>query len=182
MTQLIGLIGFKQSGKTTAAEHLESKGFERINFKDCLIDEIKQNFPDLLNEIKDNMELRGLPMSIDELFLTKPPLIRTLMQNYGTDVRRKDDSNYWVNEYLNKIISTPGSIVTDDVRFLNEADAIKNNGGKLIRIIREDITSGGDHVSETEHLKIKEDYIISVGYGDTQGLYDALDFYINALK
>ena len=86
MTHLIGLIGFKQSGKTTAAEYLESKGFERVNFKDCLIDELKQNFPDLLNEIKANMELRGLPMSIDKLFLTKPPLVRTLMQNYGTEV------------------------------------------------------------------------------------------------
>lgn len=50
---IIALKGFKQVGKSTAASYLEEKyGFFRVNFKDALVAEIKQNFPDLLREIE----------------------------------------------------------------------------------------------------------------------------------
>jgi hypothetical protein len=187
MTTIIGLIGFKQSGKSTAAKHLEEKyGFVRHNFKDALVAEIKQNFPDLLREIafreglyhwEDSLTETGIFIPyIDQLFDEKPPLVRALMQNYGTEVRRKENPNYWVNQWLywaednyNK------NIVTDDVRFLNEAKAIKDLDGITIRIIRTDITTGGDHPTETEQLEIEADYTIEVGPGEHEKLYEELD-------
>ena len=49
---IIGLTGFKQVGKSTAASHLETKhGFSRHNMKDALVAELKQNFPDLLQKL-----------------------------------------------------------------------------------------------------------------------------------
>ena len=121
--KLIGLVGFKQSGKSTAAKYLEEKyGFVRHNMKDALIAEIKQNFPDLLEGIaKAHPDITGgmfLDEAIQTLFEIKPPLMRALMVNYGTEVRRRQDKNYWVKAWL----ATPvfqNNIVTDDVRFIN---------------------------------------------------------------
>lgn len=173
--KLIGLVGFKQSGKSTAAQYLQNKyGFVRHNMKDALIAEIKQNFPDLLRAIADIEYTEQFAGQIDALFVNKPPLMRALMVNYGTEVRRRQDKNYWVKAWL----ATPvfqNNIVTDDVRFLNESQAIKRNGGMLIRIVRTDIITGGDHSSETEHLQIEADYTIEVGPGEQEKLYAELD-------
>jgi hypothetical protein len=187
MTQIIGLVGFKQSGKSTAATHLEQKyGFVRHNFKDALVAEIKEKFPDLLREI-ENQYFRNRFFACDislkngfDLFTTKPPLMRALMQNYGTEVRRKDDPDYWVKEWIDKLhyladMCGHEKFVTDDVRFLNEANAIKMGSGTIIRLVRTDITTGGDHKSETEQLEIVPDHTITVGPGEHDKLYTALD-------
>jgi hypothetical protein len=171
---IIGLIGFKQVGKSTAAKYLEEKhGFIRHNFKDGLVAEMKQNFPDLLQEM-----VRATGMSIDELFANKPPLMRALMQNYGTEVRRADDANYWTNQWRlkgAKYYQRGLSAVADDVRFINESEAIKLQGGILIRLTRPDIVSGGNHPSETEQLNIDADYTIEGEPGNSTKLYNSLD-------
>ena len=180
MSKLIGIVGFKGSGKSTAAKHLQTKyNFVRHNFKDALIAEIKQNFPDLLEVIREISWAEADIIeenSIDELFKIKPPLMRALMINYGTEVRRKENPDYWVNQWMyfaednyNK------NIVVDDCRFLNEAKAIKHLDGILIRIVRTDITTGGDHQSETEQLGIEADYTITVNAGEQDKLYAELD-------
>jgi hypothetical protein len=178
MTQIIGLVGFKQSGKSTAASYLENKyGFVKHNFKDALVAEIKQNFPDLLTEIANVYYHEGI-QSIEHLFTVKPPLMRTLMQNYGTEVRRKENPDYWVDQWTKKFLELERVVyrfVTDDVRFVNEASRVKGQGGIIIRIIRTDITSGGDHSSETEQLEIQADYTIEVGQGEHEKLYAELD-------
>jgi hypothetical protein len=97
------------------------------------------------------------------------------MQNYGTEVRRKENPDYWVDQYLNTLHEIEQKVVTDDVRFLNEARAIKLGLGTIIRIIRTDITTGGDHSSETEQLQIQADYTIEVNPGEHEKLYAELD-------
>lgn len=182
MQKLIGLVGFKQSGKSTAASYLESKyGFVRHNFKDALIAEIKQNFPDLLNEIvnteNDFRSITGQnELCWSNIFTEKPALIRTLMQNYGTEVRRKEKDSYWTDKWLEKYLTIEKqNVVVDDVRFLNEASRIKGQTGIIIRIIRTDITTGGDPSSETEQIQIQADYTIEVNPGEHEKLYKALD-------
>jgi hypothetical protein len=180
MNKIIAFTGFKQSGKTTATKHLEKKyNFVRLSFKDALIKELKQNFPDLLDTmVAEHMKMGWQEISsIDDLFLIKPPLVRNLMANYGTEVRRKENPDYWVNEWwgaykMNYVLK---NVVVDDVRFLNEAKEIKSNYGIIIRIVRTDITSGGDHSSETEQLQIRVDYTIEVGPGENEKLYEELD-------
>lgn len=142
---IISFTGYKRSGKSESAKFLEKFGFERINFKDSLIDEIRQNFPDLLKVIGDDFE-------------NKPPAVRTLLQNYGTEVRRRDNPNYWTDKWISKVRDKE-NVVVDDCRFLNEAEAIKNLGGIIIRIIRPGFT-GDSHQSETEQNNISVEHTI----------------------
>lgn len=179
---IIGLCGFKRTGKSTVAQYLEDKyGYVRANFKDGLIAEIKQNFPDLLKAIYNaEQELYSYPAeTIDQLFINKSPLVRALMVNYGTEVRRREDPDYWVLQWKMKVadmmLRGHRNIVVDDMRFLNEMQAIQGWGGKTIRIVRDDITTGGDHASETELIGVETDHVIHSKQGDLEGLYKAVD-------
>lgn len=59
--------------------------------------------------------------------------IRRALQILGTDIRRKNDNDYWVKEFLRTIPDSDYVFVTD-VRFPNEADAIIQNDGIMIRL------------------------------------------------
>jgi len=179
MAIIIGLVGFKQVGKSTAAKYLEEKySFTRHNFKDALVQELKDNFPDLLTQIViAGRDLGFKAMNWNELFEEKPPLMRALLQNYGTDVRRKDNPHYWTGQWGQALFLR--DTVADDVRFLNESEAIKREGGIIIRLVRPDILTGGTHVSETEQLEIVADHTIECDPDDHAALYRALDDIIN---
>lgn len=150
---IIGFTGKKQSGKTTCCGYLDN--FSIQSFKGALTEELKQNFPDLLQELSESYE-----MPLDDLFLEKPSLVRKLMQNYGTDVRRKDDDNYWTNRWLERAKFIEGNIAVDDVRFLNEAKAVKDMGGVIIRVVRPSGNDNDQHISEVEQEQIEADYEI----------------------
>lgn len=186
---IIAFTGKKQTGKSTACKYLENNyNYALGNFKDGLVTELKQNFPDLLQAILDaENNYNKTTFIIDDLFQAKPPLVRTLMQNYGTQVRRNDDPNYWVRQWENNLFT--GNILTsippqkeklsrvtvDDCRFQNEAEAIKNNGGVIIRLERTDMVHTDTHVSETEMDSIVPDYTIVCEGGDEEHLYRELD-------
>lgn len=174
---IIGLTGQKQAGKTTVSKYLRDYyGFTQLNFKDELIAELKERFPELLRTILEQRSEYDNYQTIDQLFVTKPPLIRALMQNYGTEVRRKDYDKYWVKRWLDsfKNLSTK-RVVTDDVRFLNEAEAIKDNGGVIIRVVRLDLDDDDQHSSETENIMIKEDFTLYSRTGEQKKLYSGVE-------
>lgn len=180
---LIAFVAPKQYGKSTACNILKEywgKNVTQVNFKDGLIAELKQNFPDLLQAILDDVNLmvddnnrsfvgrnQIAHWDIDKLFAVKPTLIRTLMQNYGTEVRRGDRDSYWVDKWAEAFVLTETThVMTDDVRFNNEAQKVKDMGGYLIRLNRTDKTSTDTHLSETEQKEIVCDYEITVGEGE----------------
>lgn len=166
---IIALTGKKRSGKSMCAKWLEDKGFKRINFKDALVAEVKQNFPDLLKVIGDDFD-------------NKPPAVRALLQNYGTEVRRRDNKNYWTLKWLDQVdkymdSSKKCDIVVDDCRFLNEAKVVNDFNGIIIRVIRPGF-EGDNHSSETEQNNIEVDYTIEADNLDS--LYKQLeDIYEN---
>ena len=169
---IIGLTGKKGSGKTTSAKMLDElvPGIVHINFKDAMISEMKQTLPGLLTEIANHYE-----MSVDDLFVQKPPMMRKLMQDYGTTLRRATDENYWTKQLVMKIQEYPAGthFVIDDVRFLNEAETVRWLKGTLVRIARETepvIGQVDQHPSETEMETIATDYTIFVQNGDILGL------------
>lgn len=194
---LIAFVAPKQYGKSTACDILKKYWGDdvvRINFKDALVKELKQNFPDLLRaileeEIETAMRLDGgieaqkvREAGIDGLFVNKPPLIRTLMQNYGTEVRRGDRDSYWVDRWAESVVlATSDHTLTDDVRFINEAQKVKDLGGILIRLNRIDKTSTDTHKSETEQAGIKCDYTITVGEGEFTELEYQLKLIVDSL-
>lgn len=182
---IIGFFGPKGTGKTTAADYLvKEHGFNKVSFKDGLIEEIKEKFPDLLAAIQEEYsgETGENIMTTHEMFRDKPPLIRALMQNYGTEVRRGDDPNYWVKIAKKKIKETKSPIVVDDVRFFNELSALTEMDAVFVRLTRDDITVGTDHQSETEQQKFIEDFEIKGEAGSHKALYKALDSVLDTIK
>jgi len=174
---IIGFTGKAGAGKSTASNYLVEKyGFVKVNFKDALVREMKENLPDVLQEL--TLIHDGELGDLDFLFNTKPPIMRALMQNYGTEIRRKDNSEYWINKWSDSVIELlrqGKSIVVDDVRFLNEAAAVKSPSGKLIRILRDDVVSKSTHQSEVEQDLIEVDYTIYGKKGEHETLYRSLD-------
>ena len=169
---IIAFTGYAGTGKTTAANYLvEQHSFIRHNFKDALVAEMKENLDLVLTLLGT---LYG--MTIDELFANKPPIMRALMQSYGTEVRRKDDPDYWTNQWSATL--PEGMVVVDDVRFRNEAEAVKSMGGIIVRLTRPDIRNGGDQQSETEQRDIADDYIFETEVGKPEQIYAALDFIV----
>lgn len=95
---------------------------------------------------------------------------RQILQRLGSDVARNIHPDTWVRYLIDRIkagrlvvpypdrtrpthlsvMSFQSRYAVVDVRFQNEAKAITDNGGVLIRVVRPSLRSGDDHISETE--------------------------------
>lgn len=150
----IGFCGPAGAGKSTAAEHLMRHWrFQRVRFA---------------GPLKAMMLALGLdPAQVDGDRKEEPsPLLcgrtpRQAMQWLGTEWGRNlIGSEFWIAAWRAAVERTPpicrhpddsfALIVADDVRFANEAKAIRDRGGIVVRIERPGAgsASGGDHASE----------------------------------
>lgn len=171
MTYLIGLTGYKGSGKTTAANYLVAHGFVRISFAEPL----KQMLITMgLTEEHIYGDKKETPL---EILGGKTP--RWAMQTLGTEWGRQlicDD--LWVRvaeaSVCKALTGTPRySAVIDDCRFLNEAAMIRNHKGTIIRITRSGYAAS-QHASETEMDSIQNDFTI-FNDGEKESLFKRLD-------
>jgi hypothetical protein len=93
---------------------------------------------------------------------------RFFLQNLGTNLARRWNANIWVNigiESANRLLNQSASIVViSDVRFRNEALAIKAAGGRLWKMVNPDTTSSDSHISETEVETIPKEWFNSIIY------------------
>jgi hypothetical protein len=179
---IIGFTGKAQSGKSTSCQMVrEVLGkVTQVNFKDALVKEMKNNFKHTIDAIL--MDEGEAIRSVEELFRVKTPVFRALMQNYGTEVRRGDDPLYWIKLWKQTVTYTDGNIVCDDVRFINEAKAIRDMGGYVVKIERSDLTSTMSHVSETEMDKIKPDFTLIAKTGGHAELKVQIEQMIQKIK
>jgi hypothetical protein len=188
----IGLSGFAQSGKTTAAKYLEEKyGFERHHIAETL----RAMLAVLLknNGIPSDMITRYLEGDLKETVI---PQIgksgRELQISIGTEWGRElVHPDLWANTWA-ALIGRGHKAMNDSVRFPNEEGAIKDLGGFTVLIKRPGTgpvafkwgkigkflfdTFGlmwGVHDSERTD-RLKPTYIIH-NDGDVQALYDDLD-------
>jgi hypothetical protein len=192
---IIALTGKAGAGKTTIANYLvEKHGFVKINFKDALVKEMRANFPDTLREMARFYHVTSMTWAakfpdvntpddvlIDHLFNDKPPIMRALMQNYGTEVRRKDRSTYWVDQWITKVAGKQ-NVVVDDCRFLNEADAVRMQGGKVYKVEKIGYVDRLNHASETEQESIEIDGILKSKTGGHEFLYQQAEELLNERK
>ena len=66
-----------------------------------------------------------------------PDKQRTLLQWWGTEYRRKKDPDYWVKRFFEHLQELdPEVALVTDLRFRNEADAIRAAGGYLVKVER----------------------------------------------
>ena len=142
---IIGLSGYAQSGKDTVAELLcLNYGFKRISFALPMRDAIYTLNPYVEggNRIVDLVDEYGWDVA------KANPEVRRLLQVFGTEVGRKMfNINFWVDIALAGL-NPEHRVVLSDVRFPNEAEAIKNLGGQVWRINRHNLTPVNGHKSE----------------------------------
>jgi hypothetical protein len=173
MKKLIGITGFARSGKDTvfktAAEILSKEGQSsyRVAFADALKNELNK----LLHEntgisafTEDNVDKE---------------LIRPLLVTYGTHIRRHLNPNCWIEKVQPIVIHqlNQGDFVfVTDVRYENEAQWIKINGGTLINVVRQGIQPA-NHEEHKNSIKIKPhiDYHVkwpTIGEGNEKDYQD----------
>lgn len=148
---VIGLSGYARSGKDTAARCLLEQGFVRGAFAD----KMKTALIALDPYIDSSRRLGEIEGAIIEtpsgLLLSEAakriPEVRRLLQRLGTEAGRKTiGEDVWVRALLDT--SSPVKLVITDVRFPNEASAIRALGGLVIRIERPGVGPINDHESE----------------------------------
>lgn len=150
MKVVVGISGKAHSGKSTVTEMLVQKyGFESLAFGDTL----KRHLNDYFG------------IHSDELWSDKKkPEVRKLLQSVGDLMRCEVDENYFVRVIEMALKDHEGFVAIEDVRYSNEVDMLKNNGGILIKIDREDgpkVEYGADHSSETDLDDFEEwDYVV----------------------
>ena len=152
---LIGLIGKKRSGKDSFAAVLVGEhAYERVAFADPLRDAALRLDPYVDAVVLDNGELQEYRLSevIETLGWERAkdevPEVRRILQAFGTDAIRTIDDGFWVRAGVDAILAASGAVVVTDVRFPNEADAIRQRGGLLVRIDRPGFDGDG-HATET---------------------------------
>lgn len=145
---LIGL-GYKaRSGKDTVADFLEKRcGFSQVAFADALKEACAKVFG--LN----NKQLYGNEKEVPDDYWGVTP--REILQKVGTECFRHGYADdIWIRalkKRINNRIHRGRDVVVTDVRFPNEAEAIKSWGGIVVRVDREGAgASGGvqNHASE----------------------------------
>lgn len=158
---IIGLSGYARSGKDEAAKVLmDQYGFERIAFADKLRDFLYALNPDVMEDDIAYGQARSLQEIIDKFgwdgYKSTPwgKNIRGLLQRLGTEAGRETlwDS-IWIDAALHDLDPNKNYVITD-ARFPNEAEAVKERGGRLWRIERADVgpaldENGVAHKSET---------------------------------
>ncbi len=182
--QIIGIIGKKESGKTTVAHMIEEELLENPFVPKPSMALIIA-FSDALKEIliKANLCTR------EEVYGKKTDFSRMILQKIGTEIIRDHvDEDFWVkkmDETLNSINHSPFTnfkelfVIIHDVRFRNEAEFIKEKGGVLIKILRDE-TSVDNHRSEAEQSSITlrpKDYLI-MNRGSLKELRDAVSMVV----
>ncbi|MDP2167953.1 MAG: hypothetical protein Q8J64_06455 [Thermodesulfovibrionales bacterium] len=171
---IIGLAGRAGSGKTAAAKHLEEKfGFRRVS---------------IAMPIKE-AAIQFFGCTHEEVYETKPPHVRTIMQGLGMFVRELKRS-FWLerlpfyNERLKKR-RLPFNVnwVIDDLRLKDEAQVLKTDyDAILVKIICPDAPvdhmltdEQKAHPTEAEVDSIEADYIINLPYGNVGRLKEEIE-------
>lgn len=169
---LIGIIGLAGSGKTLIAKHLvDHRDYTRTRFADPL----KRMLRDGLGLSQEEVD-GDLKMTPNPTFGGRTP--RYLMQTLGTEWGRKRVTHdIWVNLWKRDVLAIKGDVVVDDVRFPNEAQAIRDLGGVLWRVDRPGLVTG-NHPSESVQAQIQEDVLIS-NATTIAGLLRSVDHLLN---
>lgn len=147
---LIGLIGRKRVGKDTVAARLVGRhGFVRYAFADRVRDAALALDPIVIPGDPEWTSVRLFELVVREGWEAAKDRheVRRVLQNFGTGIRELDP-DFWVRPVMAAITEDPRPAVVTDVRFPNEAQAIRDAGGALVRIGRPGLDESDSHVSE----------------------------------
>jgi hypothetical protein len=131
----IALVGPRKSGKSTAAEALINAGYTRLS----LADPVKDAAVVMVNAFTRSFHVDTVTDCFDRGDIeyskaTFRPLLEWIGSTFGRDYLETPDR--WINMFRERAHRTPGPIVCDDVRFPNEAEALREMGFLVVFIDR----------------------------------------------
>lgn len=149
---IIGLCGYSGSGKDFTARTLtDVYGYERRAFADNIRKVLYKMNPSLPFDAGWGPNSTSLQVLVD-LYgwdeVKQSPEVRRLLQALGVAMRETIHEKVWVNATLANMDRNKNYVITD-VRFPNEAYAIRDLGGKIWRVQRPGVAPVNHHVSET---------------------------------
>lgn len=164
---IVGLLGHAGVGKDSATEYLvDSVDAEAISFATPL-----KKIAGIVGFTKSQLTDRTLKETPDEFWGISP---RQFLQMCGTEMFRKVwREDVWV-EMARKTIRDlkpyDRVIFITDVRFPNEAQMIKDEGGVVVKVERPDnpFAIGAQHASESQVDSIPHDVTISNTCGSAE--------------
>lgn len=195
---ILAISGKAAVGKDTAADHLvDHYGFVKVAFADVIKRICKEVFGFSAESLWGVSSMRN---QIDDRYGISP---RASLQEFG-DSGRKLYGDIWIEYTLNiaKKLSTehylnyhytlgmhqsshsePRHVVLPDTRYLNEVNAIKDEGGIALRLLRPDVAlegAAGKHSSESNQKFINDDNFDSVinNSSSIPDLYHKVDKFI----
>lgn len=165
---IIGLSGRKCSGKGEIANVLvKNFKFKRLYMAIPLkkiiselvgfeVNEKQETKTAIVDKVLDENDIKLISqrIGVDENFIRTETqgvtfhTVRDMLQIIGTDVIRKYNPLWHINEVM-KLIDNKSSYVIDDIRFPNEKKAIEEQGGDTWFIVRPLINDISNHISET---------------------------------
>jgi hypothetical protein len=176
-SKLIAFCGLAGSGKSTAADHLVVRHhFRRVRFAApikrmvrCLLVEAGCGLVEAVEMVDGTLKEKP-----NALIGGKSP--RYLMQTLGTEWGRELIArDIWRKILLSKVercVCDAQSVVVDDLRFENEAVALKEAGFTIISVKRPGIAAVEAHVSEQQPITFDR---VLLNNGPVEKLQSELD-------
>jgi hypothetical protein len=129
--RLIGICGVARAGKDTLYLCLKDAEPDREWRRMAFADELKNECEDFLLE---NTGISPFTESDEEKKLIRPFLVA-----YGTHLRRAIDPDCWISAVKKQVKNgrKEDIVVITDVRYENETDWIKSEGGTIIHVTRD---------------------------------------------
>lgn len=158
---LIGITGHKFAGKSTVANMLsEILGYETYSFADKLKD-VTCILSGCTREQLEDYDFKENELVPDYLrpycLNAEKPTYRAFLQHFGSEVMRGINDNIWIDCTLSKCGE---SAIISDVRFPNEAKAIRDRGGIIVKVVRDGVVSKDTHSSEKNVENIAGNIIV----------------------
>lgn len=151
---LIGITGRKGHGKDSVGAALRGVGFTTVAFADPLKDALKVALGFTEEQVRGSNEAKE---AVDPRYGVSP---RHAMQTLGTEWgRRYICEDVWVQAAFARVEAVRGHVAITDVRFPNEAEAVRARGGVVWKVYRPGWGSGQheNHASELDVEKIVPD-------------------------
>ncbi|MET8111215.1 hypothetical protein [Streptomyces prasinus] len=156
---ILGLAGYARSGKDAAAEALVQYGWSRAAYADKLKEFLLALDPLIPGHWgAGNLRLRKLVDAAgwDYAKVTYPE-VRALLQRAGTEAGRKVlGADVWVDALFREHADAPALVVTD-CRFPNEARAVVERGGVMIRVERPGVGPARDKLGRVHESEVALD-------------------------
>lgn len=175
----IGLVGYAGCGKDSVAAHLMRRGFTRVAFASPVRDILMHMNPLVTRDglrLRDLVEAQGWDTAKRQF-----PEVRELLQRLGAGVRAALGESVWLDHALRRVDALSGPVVVSDVRYRNEALALRSRNFLLVLVQRPGVGPANSHQSEVDIPVELADAVLS-NDGSIPELHAAVDALLRGEK